>query len=247
VLVMPAAVLAAFLYPLGLSWIGLEIMRWGILWILGVAKWVAGLEGALSHVVTPMPAALPLIAIGGLLLFLWRGPMRFAGVAVMLAGFFLWSQTQRPALLISQSGGLVGLVGDQGRALSKPRGDGFAARNWLENDGEGPMPQTQAFARAGFTGVKGARRFAFGGQAGVHLFGKGAGERLAAECISGRWIITTAKYDGQGGCQMFDANALKQTGAIAIYADAEGLRVVTAKEMAGERLWNSPAPRRKVQ
>jgi len=247
VLVMPAAVLAAFLYPLGLSWIGLEIMRWGILWILGVAKWVAGMEGALSHVVTPMPAALPLIAIGGLLLFLWRGPMRFAGVAVMLAGFFLWSQTQRPALLISQTGGLVGLIGDQGRALSKPRGDGFAARNWLENDGEGPLPQTQAFARAGFTGAKGVRRFVIEGQAGVHLFGKGAGERLAAECVSGRWIITTAKYDGQGGCQMFDANALKQTGAVAIYADAEGPRVITAKEMAGERLWNSPTPRRKDQ
>lgn len=247
VLVMPAAVLAALLYPLGLSWIGLSIMRWGILWILGVAEWVAGLEGALSYVVTPMPMTLPLIALGGLLLFLWRGPMRFAGIAVMLAGFFLWSQTQRPVLLISQSGGLVGLAGDQGRALSKARGDGFAARNWLENDGEGALPQMQAFDRAGFTGEKGVGRFVIGGQAGVHLFGKGAGERLAAECLSRRWIITTATYDGQGTCRMFDANVLKQTGAVAIHVDAEGPRVVTAKDMAGKRLWNSPALRRKDQ
>ena len=247
VLVMPAAVLAAFLYPLGLSWVALAVMRWGILWILGVAKWVAGLEGALSHVVTPMPAVLPLIALGGLLLFLWQGRLRYAGLLVMAAGFVLWAETRRPVLLISQSGGLVGVLGPEGRALSKPRGDGFAARSWLENDGDGGTTQQAAFARPGFSGDKGARRFVTGGQAGVHLFGQGAAGRLVAECRPDRWVITTAKYDGQGGgCHMFDANVLKRTGAVAVYSGAKGLRVVTARQQAGQRLWNSPALRQGI-
>ena len=34
----------------------------------------------------------------------------------------------------------------EGRALSKPRGDGFAALSWLENDGDGAR-QAEAAAR----------------------------------------------------------------------------------------------------
>jgi competence protein ComEC len=43
--IMPAAVLAAVLAPLGLHWIGLAVMRPAIEWILVVAEWVAGMEG----------------------------------------------------------------------------------------------------------------------------------------------------------------------------------------------------------
>lgn len=239
ILVMPAAVLAAVLYPLGLAWIGLAVMRWGVLWILGVAEWVAGLDGALSHVVTPMAAVLPLIGIGMLWLILWQGRLRYAGIGVTLVGFILWAQTERPAVLISSSGGLVGVMGPEGRAFSKPRGDGFSARNWLENDGDGGLEQAVAFERAGFSGEKGARQFDLGGQTFLHLTGKGAPPRLAATCIAGRWVVTTAQYDGDGACIMIDAISLKESGALAIYQDAEKLRVVSSKARAGQRLWNA--------
>jgi len=239
ILVMPAAVVAALLYPLGLAWIGLAMMRWGVLWILGVAEWVAGLDGALSHVVTPMAAVLPLIGVGMLWLILWQGRLRFAGIGVALMGFVLWAQTERPAVLISSSGGLVGVMGPEGRSLSKPRGDGFSARSWLENDGDGGLEQAVAFERDGISGEKGARQFDLGGQAFLHLTGKGAQPRLAAACIAGRWVVTTAEYDGDGACIMIDAISLKETGALAIYQDVDGLRVVASKARAGVRLWNS--------
>ncbi len=71
--VMPAAVLAALLAPFGLAGLGLAIMGPPIDWILGVAHWVAGLDGAVTPVITPPAAVLPLFALGMLWLILWRG------------------------------------------------------------------------------------------------------------------------------------------------------------------------------
>lgn len=80
-LVIPAAVAAAFLAPIGLSVLGLEPMRLGIAWILRVADWVAGLDGAVWPVVAPGPWVLPLISLGALWVILWSGRARLGGLA----------------------------------------------------------------------------------------------------------------------------------------------------------------------
>lgn len=47
----------------------------------------------------------------------------------------LWAATQRPESLIADQGRLIGVLSDQGRALSKEKGQGFVADVWMENDG----------------------------------------------------------------------------------------------------------------
>jgi competence protein ComEC len=76
VLVIPAAVVAAVLTPLGLEIVGLWIMGLGVDWILFVAHFVAELPQARSYVVGPDELVLPLLAIGFLTLVLWHGPLR---------------------------------------------------------------------------------------------------------------------------------------------------------------------------
>ena len=78
--VMPAAVLAGVLAPLGLEGPALWVMGKGTAWILTVSEAVAGWEGALRAVVSPSSAVLPVLALGALWLMLWRGPARFAGI-----------------------------------------------------------------------------------------------------------------------------------------------------------------------
>jgi hypothetical protein len=102
------------------------------------------------------------------------------------------------------------------------------------------LAQAVAYERAGFSGEKGARTFDLDGLAFIHLTGKGAQARLAAECTVGRWVISNAHFDEDGPCLMIDAGFLKEAGAVAIYAKDEGLRIVSAKEQAGVRLWNAP-------
>jgi competence protein ComEC len=235
-LVMPAAVLAAVLAPFGLHWIGLWLMRPGIEWILFVANWVAGLPGAVSFAPSPPASVMPLIALGGLWIILWQGRARALGVLPIAVAMALWGTVQRPDVLIAGSGGLVGVMTPEGRALSKARGDGFAAESWLENDGD-PVGQEAAFARAGFAGDEGARALSLGGVRVVHLTGRGAAEGLADACTGGAVVVMTAEAEADGDCTLLDARRLSQTGTVALYAGPEGLQVQTVRDWVGRRPW----------
>ncbi len=243
--VMPGAVVAAVLWPLGLEEAGLAMMAPAIRWILGVAHWVAGLEGAVTPVPAPGAAVLPVLALGALWLVLWQGRARLAGLAPMALAFALWAGGERPPLLISDTGGLVGLMGEAGRALSKPRGEGFVATNWLENDGDAAS-RAEAFQRPGFAGRPGALRFALGGVRLAHLTGRGASGRVARACRWADWVIVSTPAPAPPGCRVLDRPALARSGAVAMWPRAGGgIEMITAAERAGRRLWSAPSVRRR--
>ena len=239
-LVMPLAVLAAVLWPVGLSGLALWLMRWPILWILGVARWVAGLDGAVGHVLSPPGAVLPLIALGALALVLLRGGGRALGLVPMIVGFLIWGLAERPPVLVADGGGLVGLLTAEGRALSKPRGNGFAANVWLENDGD-PVPQDEAAARPGFAGDKGLKLVELGNLHVAQLSGRGAADRLAEACGRADLVILTVAAEAPvPGCRYYDAAAFEATGALAIWPEGARLQVETVAERAGLRPWTRP-------
>jgi competence protein ComEC len=236
-IIMPAAVLAAILAPFGLAWIGLKAMEWPILWILGVAETVADLPGALSFVVAPGPAVLPLLALGMLSFVIVAGRMRFAGLPLCAAAFVLWSIAERPAVLISETGSLVGLMTPTGRALSKPRGDGFAALSWLENDGD-PALQAVAYDRGGFQEDGRLRQFSLGQARLLHATGKQASAVAIADCADFDMVIVNVPASAPKTCTVYDLKRLRSTGALALSISEERLRVVTARKATGARLWS---------
>jgi competence protein ComEC len=222
---------------LGLAWVGLAVMRLGILWILGVARWVAGLEGAVWPVVAPGAAVLPILALGALWLILWRGGARWAGLGPVALALALWHQAERPVLLISASGRLAGVMTSEGRALNKPRGEGFVADNWLENDGDVAL-QAAAARRGGFSGARDTQRVQLGDAAFVFLSGRGWEGRLEAACGKG-WLVIPheLEHPPPGGCRLIDADFLRRSGSIAVYRERFGLRLRTAASRAGRRPW----------
>ena len=241
--VMPGAVLAACLAPFGLGWIGLAVMEPAILWILGVAHWIAGLDGALSYVPAPGAAVLPMLSLGALWIMLWRGGWRVRGLGAIpaVAAFVLWAGVQRPAVLISDSGGLVGVMTPAGRVLNKARGEGFAAQIWLENDGDG-VAQATAFERAGFSGGKGKLGFQIAGTAFIHLSGRGAVARVSESCAQATYVILSAKIEAaevEYPCRIIDRTVLRDLGSVAIFDGPDGLKILGARQVAGQRLWNS--------
>jgi competence protein ComEC len=234
--VVPAAVLALCLAPVGLDWVGLWIMGVGLRWILEVGAFVAGLEGARSFVAGPGSVVLPLLTLGFLWVVLWQGRARFAGVAPMCAAFAIWAMTERPAALIAENGALVGVMTEGGRALSKSKGAGFVAQNWLENDGDA-ADQPAAAARwdkdQGATLADGTRL--------RHLSGKRA---LAAfeGCVAGEIIVSSVAVEAQDRdawpCELYDPSRLRGTGAIALYATKAGHRITSVRDLSGTRLWS---------
>lgn len=229
--IVPMAVLSAVLWPFGLSGIGLSMMKPAITWILTVAHWVAGLPGATGTVAAPPGWVLAMISLGAVFLVLWQGRLRFAGLAPVLAAFVIWVGVERPMLLVAPSGGLIGVMTDEGRALSKPRGDGFAASSWLENDGDRadqPVAATRFYVLPpGFD----------------HVVGKGAADRVAGVCSHNQIVVTTMNVtEKTEGCVLFNPEKLRETGSLSIFMDTEDptkLRIVSAKDLSGARPWNS--------
>lgn len=237
--VMPAAVVAACLWPFGGAQLGLWAMQVGVAWILYVAQEIAGWPGALSHVQSPQWTVLPIIALGGLWLISWRGRLRWIGLGAAIIAFWLWGQASRPGLLIADTGSLLGLMTEAGRALSKPTGDSFAAESWLENDGA-PVPQDEAALRDGFTHVGRTVSVSLGDSSVLLVTGKTALATLDG-CAGADILISNQMDVGQRPCDVYDLRRLRQTGALALDAGPDGPIVTTSRGLSGERLWNGGA------
>jgi len=228
--VMPSAVMGAVLMPLGLDAAPLWVMGQGLSAILWVAHWVAGFDGARGTVPAPGPAVLPMMAGGALLVVLWQGRARVLGLVPVGLSLWMWSQSERPGLLIADQGGLVGVMTETGRALSKPRGGGFIADNWLENDGDAAS-QAQAHDRWHDELLS---------PWGVVLAVGKAAARAPPDCAGSRLMVFTAEPEAapRGGCVAVTPRSLRRTGALALRREAGDLHILSAAEISGRRPWS---------
>lgn len=230
--VVPAAVLALCLVPLGLDWIGLWIMGVGLRWILEVGAFVAGLDGARSFVHGPGPIVLPMLTLGFLWIVLWQGRARYAGVIPMILSLAFWAGTDRPIALIAENGTLVGVMTETGRALSKEKGAGFIAQNWLENDGDA-ADQVAAAARWGENAA-----YVLPGDAAVrHLSGKRAAAAFDG-CDAADIVVSSVPLGRvPRNCAVYDPDRLRSMGAVAIHQRNDKLEFISVRDLTGTRLW----------
>jgi competence protein ComEC len=235
--VMPSAVVAILLTPLGLDGLAWTLMGAGIDWILLVAGKISGLGGAVVYIVKPATLVLALIASGGLVLVLLRGPVRLTAIAPFLLGFWFWSETERPQLLLSANGRLMGVLEDGARVLNRSKGSGFVASNWLENDGKGA---TQTMASIGVGKGKtrlesvslGDVKVAYFWQKDLDL------QKVAMLCSSYDLIILPQSKLQQEGCKILNQSSLKATGSVAVDVDKTGFVITGARQVTGTRLWS---------
>ena len=235
--IIPSAVLAAILAPFGLEEVGLWAMGFGLRWILLVAGYVADFEGAKGYVAGPSPLVLPVLSIGALWLILWQGRLRYIGLIMMAASFMIWARHDRPLVLIADNGSLLGVMTDQGRALSKEKGAGFVARNWLENDGD-PSSQLVAASLWG-TGMKRTKVAQVGAYEFVHLIGKKAVSEFD-RCQSDQIVIASVETQRDfGNCTVHDPKTLRNSGSIGLYMQGDEAVFITARDISGDRIWSA--------
>ena len=254
--VIPAAVVALLLWPFGLEMLPLRVMEAGLNWIIEVAIWASSQPGAIRPVAMPPGAVLGLISGGALLLILWRGRARLLGLAPVAAALVIWAGADRPGLLISSSGRLVGVMADAERSLSRPRGDGFVAGLWLENDGDF-IDQPAAAARGGWQSAGAGAVTRVAGGTLWHGVGVRAAAEIADACARYTWVVTPEEIPpallaqqglplavpagaalAQGaGCTLIGPDVLRDSGSIAFLLGAGGLDVQTARARQGVRPW----------
>ncbi|WP_346722148.1 ComEC/Rec2 family competence protein [Shimia ponticola] len=232
-LIMPAAVVAALLWPLGLSWVPFLVMDKGLAWIIAVAQTVSDWPGAVGRVQAPPPEVLPILAMGAVFVVIWQGRERWLGAVLCLIAGVLWVNHERPPLLIASSGGLAGMLTDSGRVLNTARGDGFAARVWLENDGDASVQEEAA--------RHGGQAFEIGDTRFIVVRGVAARD---VTCGKDDVLVTNIALDHWPGCPLWDPEHLRQTGAIAVQERAGALHITTARSHTGRRIWNDPQARK---
>ena len=218
-IVVPGAVLAAVLAPFGGAWIGLEVAAAGLGWILTVSDWVSGLDGAARMVPQPSSGFLPLVAIGGLWMVLWKGRGKWLGGFAFLAAAWLWVGSERPYALVADTGGIVGVMTEEGRALSKDKGSGFIAGVWLENDGDAA---TQLSAHQRWTGQI------------LHVTGKKSVAALV-DCQGAEIVVVNAEPSQDLPCLVISPRYLRQTGSLAIAQNGE---IRSSRDVHGNRIWH---------
>lgn len=242
--VMPAAVVAALLAPLGLAWPALRAMDLGIGYILEVAGFVAGLDGAVRAVPAGPTAALALIAVGGLIVILWIGPGRALGLAPMAAGILVWAAADRPEILIAEDGRLFGVRTEAGRVLNSARGNSFAASIWLGGDGD-LAGQEAAFERSGMERRRGHARIEVEGLGGfVYRGSRAPGDEASDLCRDAAILLAPSwRVAPPGRCLFIGADTLRTQGAIAIRLAGGQAAMTGARSRDRHRPWSADRDR----
>ena len=122
--------------------------------------------------------------------------------------------------------------------MSKPRGQGFAARVWLENDGDG-ADQLEAFERR----KDGQKDAAFAYLDGHAIWVKSGKVKLDHKftCRSTDILVASKEVAIDVPCRIITPKTMAKTGALAIYVRGDSLEFVSVAETRGTRLWSPPA------
>ncbi len=248
VVVMPAAVIAVLAAPFGLDWLPFQVAGLGMGYIIAVARFVAGLGGAVVGVPAGPPASLALLLIAGVFFVLWIGRGRWAALLPAAVAVLLWSGQVRPDVMIADNGRFFGIRTPAGRVLSSDRGNTYVAESWLKDDGD-LATQADAYARGRLVRkqnriaaeVPGVGRLLYVGTRDA----TGAGGLCAetAILIAPNWSETP-----EGGCLFVGRERLRRDGALAIRVSPGGeLTVEGARSANRARPWTREAAARPLR
>jgi competence protein ComEC len=240
----PALLIGAVAAPFGAEGPFLAVAGAGIEWILGVARFFAGLDAAVRPVAAAPAVAFGLIVIGGLWLFLWRSAMRWGGAGAIAIGLALWvGAAERPLALIAPGGALVGVMTPEGRSLDHARAAGYAAETWLRRDGDAAT-QASAAARPFWRREDGATSADLGeGWTVIRLVDRARRDDLVAACDPRVLLIAPRNTRAPSGpCVALDRTRLAEDGALAVSLSDGALRLRSARDASGDRLWTGTAP-----
>ena len=234
--IMPWAMVAFALLPVGLEGAALVPMGLGIETVIGAAREVASWPGATATIPAMPMTALALTVLGGLWLCLWRGRWRCFGFAPAAFGLFVLGPAQPPDVLIDGDAKTMAVRGSQGEIhLSSRRRSGFQIDTWLRCAG----------VRASADDAKAMTCDALGciwhsGDEIVAFVKRG--DALEEDCRVATVVLSAVPI--RRGCPsarlVVDRFDLWREGTHAIWLDRAEIVVRTVASERGQRPWTGP-------
>ncbi len=232
--IMPWGMVALVLMPLGLDGLALAPMAAGIDMVNAIARYVSSLPGATQFVPQAPDWAVACIALGGVFVCLWRGPLRWLGVLAVLIGLPQPWLSHAPDVLVDETADVFAVKGGDGRLVLSPgRGDRFTRAVWSEAWGKSDQSwQSMEGLSCDLSGcvlTSGQRRavFAFDEAAAVEDCGR-------AEVMIA--VMPVWQLCNQG--LRIDRFDVWRHGAHAVWLTEEGVRIKRVSDETGKRRWN---------
>jgi competence protein ComEC len=245
--IMPWAVIAFLLMPIGLEGLALVPLSWGVDVVIWVAEQVASWRGAVV-LLPAMPIwSLGLISLGGIWLCIWRGRQRWLGLGGILFGLLGMLTVESPDLMVDGSGRLLATKAADGGLLISSKSVGRSTREaWLRRVGlETP---TGYWPKEGTSADARLRCDALGCvyQASNHVVAVSLrGEALLDDCRVADVVVSLVPV--RGACAsthtLIDRFDLWREGAHAIWLIAGQVRVESVAAARGDRPWVIRPPR----
>lgn len=245
--IMPWGVAALLLYPFGLEALALGPMALGTAIVIDTASLCAGWPAAALRVAA-VPGTLPaLFALGGLWFCLWRRPWRWAGAGLVALVLVWWPfASDPPDLVVSGDGRTVLALTPGGAHLSRGRANGFQREIWLRRIAADPA-RAALFPRPGARSADGAIGcdregciVRLGGVAGPPVIAALAdtAAALADDCRAADIVVS--RLPVRGACPapvVIDRFDLWRAGAHEVRLGPGGIRVVSVRDVQGDRPW----------
>jgi competence protein ComEC len=239
---VPAALVGALLYPLGLDALVWRYLGVGIDLVTQIARVIAAAPGSSLPVKTFAPSAIVFLSLAVLSLVLWRSWLLRA-MAVPFAAIGLWGAAAGEGfdVAVAASGDAAAVRLPSGElALLSLKPQSFVGEQWLRADADG---RAATEARGGVACDRsGCIARALDGRFVALVLAR---EALIEDCARAS-IVVTPLYapDGCAAPIVIDRRKLAETGAITMRFEGERIEWRTARGVDEDRPWSRPPARR---
>ncbi|MHB1217595.1 MAG: ComEC/Rec2 family competence protein [Alphaproteobacteria bacterium] len=238
--IMPWALAVLALMPFGLEHWALGPMAAGVQVMIDVAREVASWPSAVIAMPVMPTTALVLITMGGLWLFIWRGRVRFLGLAPIAIGVMLSVLARAPDILVSGDARLVALRAPAGGLAVWSAGGGkFETERWLLQAGEEealPWPARDATEDGGWLTCD-PLGCLYRPPGHVVALVRQA-DALAEDCAVAELVVSLVPVRRAcAGPPVIDRFDLWRNGTHAIWLEASSPRIETVRGRQGDRPW----------
>jgi len=237
--VMPAGLLALLAMPFGFDAPFWRLMGAGEDWMIWVAKFVAGLPGAVGRVTAFGIGPVLLCTAGLLLLGLLRSPLRWCGAGIIVAAALWAVLTPVPDVYVSERGDLVAVRGaiDKLSILRAPGSDAFALREWLAADADERTVKDSSLREGGTCDTLGCvARLRDGTMVALPF----SAEAIEEDCRRAILVVTQRTVAPGCAAAVIDRAVWPRSGTTALYRTAKGWDVVAARPEGHDRPWAHP-------
>ncbi len=230
---MPLVALFFILLPLGLQSIALTLMKYGILGLLGIGRWVAGFWHAQVFAPALPDWGLALFVIGLLWICLWRTRVRRWGLVPAIIGAASVFTTSAPDMLIGGTLKQIAFRGADGLVLARGRPTSMMNELWANGTGYVALPQADApdwrCDKLGCVAEVKGQNVAFPTDMAA----------MIEDCARSQTVVTLQAGMGCDGARVIGPKQLKDSNVAAFWMSGKnGLRFETSADWQGVRPWS---------